>query len=202
MHWNLTRLAEAMLPVLAQEEGSDELAVVSANEALAAYSSKFEIARSSGLRRKLGLFTEHEGDAALAEDLLQRMAVNGADFTLTFRLLCNAATEPQGDAKVRALFADATAYDSWVAEWRERLTRERMTGQERATAMRRENPAYIPRNHMVEAALNTAIARQDFRPFEELLDAVTRPFEDRAGLERYGTPARPEECVSHTFCGT
>jgi uncharacterized protein YdiU (UPF0061 family) len=154
------------------------------------------------LRRKLSLFTEYEGDAALAEDLLERMAANGVDYTLTFRLLCNAAAGPDGDVKVRALFADATAYDSWVAEWRERLTREQMTGQERATAMRRENPAYIPRNHMVEAALNAAIARQDFQPFEELLDTVTRPFEDRAGLERYSMPARPEECVSHTFCGT
>jgi uncharacterized protein YdiU (UPF0061 family) len=202
MHWNLARLAEALLPILSQEEGSDELAVVSATEALAAFSSQFEIARSAGLRRKLSLFTEYEGDAALAEDLLERMAANGVDYTLTFRLLCNAAAGPDGDVKVRALFADATAYDSWVAEWRERLTREQMTGQERATAMRRENPAYIPRNHMVEAALNAAIARQDFQPFEELLDTVTRPFEDRAGLERYSMPARPEECVSHTFCGT
>jgi uncharacterized protein YdiU (UPF0061 family) len=108
MHWNLARLAEALLPVLSQEEGSDELAVVSATEALAAFSSQFEIARSAGLRRKPGLFTEHEGDAALAEDLLQRMAVNGVDFTLAFRLLCNAAAGPEGDAKVRALFADAT----------------------------------------------------------------------------------------------
>jgi uncharacterized protein YdiU (UPF0061 family) len=54
----------------------------------------------------------------------------------------------------------------------------------------------------VEAALDAAVKRQDFRPFEELLDVVSRPYEDRPGLEQYATPARPEECVSQTFCGT
>jgi uncharacterized protein YdiU (UPF0061 family) len=68
--------------------------------------------------------------------------------------------------------------------------------------MRTANPAFIPRNHRVEAALRAAIERQDFQPFEELLDVVSRPYEDRPGLERYSTPALPEECVSQTFCGT
>jgi uncharacterized protein YdiU (UPF0061 family) len=68
--------------------------------------------------------------------------------------------------------------------------------------MRAANPAFIPRNHVVEAALEAAVWRQDFQPFEELLDVVSRPYEDRPGLERYATPARPEECVSRTFCGT
>ena len=90
-HWNLTRLAETLLPVLEQEAGSEEAALASANEALAAFAPQFEAARTAGLRRKLGLFTEREGDAALAEDLLERMAANRADFTLTFRRLCDAA---------------------------------------------------------------------------------------------------------------
>ena len=74
--------------------------------------------------------------------------------------------------------------------------------QARAAAMRTANPAFIPRNHLVEAALDAAVERQDFQPFEELLDVVSRPYEDRPELERYATPARPEECVSQTFCGT
>jgi uncharacterized protein YdiU (UPF0061 family) len=68
--------------------------------------------------------------------------------------------------------------------------------------MRRSNPAFIPRNHMVEEALEAAVERQDFQPFEQLLNVVTRPYEDRPELERYATPARPEQCVSQTFCGT
>jgi uncharacterized protein YdiU (UPF0061 family) len=68
--------------------------------------------------------------------------------------------------------------------------------------MRSANPLFIPRNHLVEAALDAAIRRQDFKPFQELLEAVSRPFEERPGLERYAIPARPEEAVLQTFCGT
>jgi uncharacterized protein YdiU (UPF0061 family) len=200
--WNLARLAEALLPLLEQEMGSEESAIAAANEALAAFDPQFETARHSGLRRKLGLFTEHEGDAALAEDLLERMAANRADFTLTFRRLCDAAAKPEDDKKVRALFADPGAYDSWAAGWRWRLEKEPIAGQERAAAMRTASPAFLPRNHMVEAALDAAIERQDFQPFEELLEVVSHPYDDRPGMERYAMQARPEECVRQTFCGT
>src|SRR5712664_116071 len=99
--WNLARLAETLFPILEPEEGSESTAIASANEALAAFDLKFAAARAAGLRRKLGLFREREGDAALAEDLMQRMATNSADFTLTFRRLCDAVAGPQGDEEVR-----------------------------------------------------------------------------------------------------
>ena len=198
--WNLTRLAEAFLPLLVQEMGNEPAAVASANEALAAFQPRFEAARYAGLRRKLGLFTELKGDAELAEDLLERMAANRADFTLTFRRLCDAAAGREGDVGVRALFVDPDTYDAWASAWRLRLNEE--PGEARAAAMRAVNPAFIPRNHLVEAALHAAMWRQDLQPFEQLLDVVSRPYEDRPNLERYSTPARPEEYVSQTFCGT
>jgi uncharacterized protein YdiU (UPF0061 family) len=201
-HWNLTRLAEALLPVLEQETGSEEAALASAIQALAAFEPHFVAARNAGLRRKLGLFTEREGDAGLAEELLERMSSNRADFTLTFRRLCDAAAAPDGDGGVRALFAGPNAYDSWASAWRRRLTEEPGSEQARAAAMCAVNPAFIPRNHRVEAALDAAVQRNDFHPFEELLDVVSRPYEDRPKLERYAAPARPEECVRQTFCGT
>ena len=210
--WNLTRLAEALLPVLFEQEGSKEAALDSAREALAAFPPQYEAARLAGLRRKLGLFTEREGDAALAEDLLVRMAANQADFTLTFRRLCDAAASPQADAAVHALFAapgdacpDATApnaYDPWAAAWRLRLTQEPGSAEQRAAAMRRANPAFIPRNHLVEAVIDAAVERQDYQPFEQLLDVTSRPFEDRPDLEQYTQPARPDERITQTFCGT
>jgi serine/tyrosine/threonine adenylyltransferase len=200
--WNLARLAEALLPVLSAEAGGEEAALTAANEVLTVFAPQFEAARSAGMQRKLGLFTEREGDAALAEDLLQRMATNGADFTSTFRRLCDAAAGTDGDAEVRKLFVDPLAYDGWAAEWRMRLKQEPEDGAARAAAMRKVNPAIIPRNHLVEAALDAASRRLDFGPFEELLDALTRPYEDRPGLEKYAMPARPEECVLQTFCGT
>jgi serine/tyrosine/threonine adenylyltransferase len=202
MLWNLARLAEAMLPILAQGTESEETAVAAANDALAAFEPQFESAHRAGLSRKLGLLTEREGDAALAEDLLEIMAANRADFTLTFRRLCDAAAGPEGDEGVRLLFANPEAYDSWVAGWRRRLEEESVSRQAQVAAMRSANPQFIPRNHLVEAALDAAVWRQDFKPFEELLEVVSHPFEDRPGLGQYSLPARPEECVLQTFCGT
>jgi uncharacterized protein YdiU (UPF0061 family) len=201
-HWNLTRLAEALLPLLVQEEGSEEAALASARESLAHFGPVFEAARTAGLQRKLGLFSEREGDLALAEDLLERMAANGADFTLTFRRLSDAAGVPEGDAGVRAMFADPTVYDVWAKAWRQRLQGEPAPPAARSAAMRQANPLYIPRNHKVEAVIVAAVQHGDFAPFEKLLEAVTHPFEDQPGLELYATPARPEECVTQTFCGT
>jgi uncharacterized protein YdiU (UPF0061 family) len=103
---------------------------------------------------------------------------------------------------VRTLFADPGAYDAWAKRWRRRLEQEPAEPQERAALMRRSNPAFIPRNHLVEAVIHAAITREDFQPFEELLDVVMHPFEDRLDQERFTRPALPEECVSQTFCGT
>lgn len=200
--WNLTRLAESLLPLLAEESGGDEAALVSANDALAAFAPQFEADRLSGLRRKLGLLTPAEGDAALAEDLLQRMTANRADFTLTFRRLCQAAAGPEHDDAVRELFTTPSDYDAWAIHWRLRLQQEPISVEDRVNAMWMANPACIPRNHLVEAALKAAVEQKDFGPFEELLAVVTHPFDNRSGSERFTLPARPEERVEHTFCGT
>jgi uncharacterized protein YdiU (UPF0061 family) len=200
--WNLARLAEALLPLLALEAGSEESALAAANVALTSFEPQFTTARTAGLLRKLGLASHREGDAALAENLLECMAINRADFTLTFRQLCDAVTGPEGDDGVRVLFQNPAAYDAWALEWRRRLEHESIDGQARAAAMRKVNPAFIPRNHMVDAALDAAARLDDFQPFEELLEVVSQPYSDRPGFERYAMPARPEERVLQTFCGT
>ena len=200
MLWNLTRLAEALLPVLELEAGSQEAAVASAQESLEGFAPRYEAAFLAEFRRKLGLMEEREGDEALVHDLLERMAAGKADFTLTFRRLCDAAEG--SDAGVRGVFADPAAFDAWAVKWRARLAEEGASAEERAAAMRLVNPIYIPRNHLVEAALDAAAEREDFGLFEELLGVVTRPFEERTGLERFAAPARPEETVRWTFCGT
>lgn len=200
--WNLARLAESLLPVLVEEWGSEEAAVAVAKEVLSIFELQYEAARATGLRKKLGLSTVGDGDLELAEALLQRMAANRADFTLTFRRLSDAAANLEADANVRALFADPTAFDSWATDWRRRLAQEQMDGQVRAELMQKANPIYIPRNHMVEAALEAATLRKDYQPFEDLLVVVSQPYDERPGLEKYATPASPEECVLETFCGT
>ena len=111
-------------------------------------------------------------------------------------------SDPSGDAGVRALFTEPAAYDEWATRWRARLADEPGSPETRAAAMRRENPAFIPRNHLVEGAIAAAVERQDFGPFEALLDVVTRPFDERPGLARFAAPPLPEERVTRTFCGT
>lgn len=197
--WNLTRLAECLLPLLEQESGTEGAAMESAKEALSRFVPIFEAAQLAGMRRKLGLFEERERDLALAQELLQLMALQSADFTLTFRGLCRAA---EGDPQVRTLFAEPGAFDAWAARWQQRMQQEPTQPQQRAAAMRQTNPAFIPRNHRVEAALNAAMHDQDLRPFEEILDVLSRPFDDRPEYERYTLPAQPEERVLQTFCGT
>jgi serine/tyrosine/threonine adenylyltransferase len=198
-HWNLTRLAEALLPILSDD---NDTAVATAKETLAAFALRFETAYLTAMRRKIGLATDDEGDPGLIQDLLTRMAGNGADMTLTFRRLCAAATGPEGDAPVRALFTDGSVYDGWAERWRARLQREPGTPAARRAAMRTVNPAYIPRNHLVEAALTAATERGDFGPFEDLLTVLSQPFEERDGLDRYAVPPEPGERVYQTFCGT
>ena len=197
--WNLARLAETLLPLLAED---GEKALAEAEQSLGSFAATFHGAYLGGLRRKLGLAAEREGDATLAQDLLTLMAENHADFTLTFRLLCDASAGEEGDAAVRALFADGCAYDAWAARWRRRMTDDTMDRAASSAAMRAVNPAYIPRNHIVEAALDAAMTSQDFAPFEQLLEVVSRPFEERPGYERYAAPPAPGERVQKTYCGT
>jgi serine/tyrosine/threonine adenylyltransferase len=197
--WNLARLAETLLPLLAENE---DAAVAIAQECLAGFSPIFEAAYFGGLRRKIGLQSERDGDTTLVNDLLKLMAENAADFTLTFRRLADAAADPAADASVRSLFNDPAAFDPWASRWRWRLGDEAGDPSTIREAMRAVNPAFIPRNHLVEAALNAAIEREDFAPFEELLLVLSMPFEDQPGFERYSLPPEPEERVSQTFCGT
>jgi uncharacterized protein YdiU (UPF0061 family) len=197
--WNLARLAETLLPLLAEDK---EKALAGAEDAVGAFAAIFRAAYLVGLRRKLGFAAEREGDTALAQDLLTLMAENHVDFTLCFRALCAAVTGVEGDATLRALFADGCAYDAWAARWRQRMASDTIGPDARSAGMRAVNPAYIPRNHLVEAALAAAVTRQDFAPFEQLLEVVSRPFEERSGCERYAAPPTPGERVQQTFCGT
>jgi uncharacterized protein YdiU (UPF0061 family) len=198
-HWNLARFAETLLPLL---NPIPERAIELANEALSAFWPRFEHHWLSGMRRKLGLFTAENEDSQLVRGLLEAMHRQQADFTLTFRKLCDAAEDGQFDAGVRALFADAAAYDEWATMWRSRLARESTPASVRAESMRHANPAFIPRNHRLEQAIQAAVENEDFTSFADLLQVLSRPYEDQKGFEAYATAPRASERVLQTFCGT
>jgi uncharacterized protein YdiU (UPF0061 family) len=197
--WNLTRLAECLLPLFSDDQ---DKAIAEAQSALGEFAEIFSSAYQAGLRSKIGLFTAQDGDPALVQDLLDAMAKNQADFTLTFRRLSDAALDPARDAEVRQLFADPAAYDEWAARWRQRASEEPQSPAERQAAMRAVNPAFIPRNHRVEAVIEAAVNRDDFALFEELLTVLSKPFEDQPAYAAYADAPEPHQCVLQTFCGT
>ncbi len=197
--WNLTRLAECLLPLFSDDK---DKAIEEAQSVLAEFPGKFTAAYQSGLRQKIGLFTARDGDEALVQDLLDAMAKNNADFTLTFRRLSAAAEDAARDQDVRALFADPVAYDEWVVRWRQRTGEEPQTPTERAGVMRTVNPAFIPRNHRIEAVIQAAVARDDYAPFEELIAVLAKPYEEQPAFADYANPPEPHQRVLQTFCGT
>jgi uncharacterized protein YdiU (UPF0061 family) len=188
--WNLARLAEALLPLLHDDQ---EQAVALATESLGAFRRQYDAAWSTGMRAKLGLPDELD-DAALApliEDLLVQLQQSHVDHTSFFRALSGAA---RGHAEpARNLFLDLGAFDGWLARWR-------VLGPD-ADPMDRVNPVYIPRNHLVEEAL-AAATEGDLDPLDRLLHAVAAPYDERPGLDRYAAPAPTDFGVYQTFCGT
>jgi uncharacterized protein YdiU (UPF0061 family) len=196
--WNLTRLAECLLPLFSDDK---DKAIEQAQLILNEFPGIFTAAYQAGLRQKIGLFTRQDGDEALVQDLLDAMAKNQADFTLTFRRLSDAADDSAAN-EVRDQFTDPATYDEWAARWRKRTGDEPQTPAERRAAMRAVNPAFIPRNHRIEAVIQAAVQNDDYAPFEELLTVLGKPFDDQSGFAAYADPPMPEQRVLQTFCGT
>jgi serine/tyrosine/threonine adenylyltransferase len=197
--WNLARLAETLLMLFDDDK---DRAVEQAQASITAFSEHFQGAYTEGFRRKLGLLVPHEGDLELAQELLQCMADGEADFTLTFRRLTQAVDDTENTAAVRGLFTDPMTLDVWAAKWRGRLLAEGGDPAARAAVMRAANPAFIPRNHLVEEVIQAAVKTADFAPFERLMAVLSKPYDDQSDAARFAEPPRPEQIVRQTFCGT
>jgi serine/tyrosine/threonine adenylyltransferase len=195
--WNLARFAETLLSLLHSDRNR---AVARAGEVVNHFPQLYEHHWLNGMRAKLGLRTEEEADLNLATGFLTAMEGNKVDHTLAFRYLADAAL---GDEeRLRALFGDPSAYDLWSQHWRARLAREATVPLERAQAMRRANPAFIPRNHRVEEALSAAVERDDYAPFDALLNILVHPFDDQPEFAAFAEPAPDGQGRYRTFCGT
>ena len=203
--WNLARLAETLLPLIDANEGH---AITLATEVIDAFPERYQHHWLAGLRAKLGLSGQvasgDAADTALGESWLDLLHAQGVDFTLAWRRLGDAA---EGfDAPLRALFPGQPGLDRWLQRWRERCAAEDAGADRaalRAEAMRRVNPWLIPRNHRVEEALDAASDSGDLRPFDSLLNALQRPFDEDPALARHAEPATGEFMARfRTFCGT
>jgi uncharacterized protein YdiU (UPF0061 family) len=197
--WNLARLAETLLPLFDPDASE---AVNLANDVIAGYGPRFQTHWLTGMKAKIGLTQDEDGDLDLVQGLLSLMKEGQADFTLTFRRLVDAAESEAAQEAFTMSFREPAAVTPWLADWRARLSREAQTPQQRAQAMRLVNPAYIPRNHRIEQAIRAAEDEGDFSLFEALLSVLAKPYEDQQRLAAYAAPPVPSEEVFRTFCGT
>jgi uncharacterized protein YdiU (UPF0061 family) len=188
--WNLTRLAEALLPLLHEDQ---EQAVALAVESLGAFRKLYSAAWSGGMNAKLGLPTDSDSGSVspLIDDLLSMLEGERVDYTSFFRSLGSAARGAPEAA--RSLFAEPAEFNAWSEKW--------LALAPDAGMMDRVNPVYIPRNHLVEEALDAATAG-DLDPFRRLVDVLAHPYTERPGLERYAGPAPADFGSYRTFCGT
>ncbi len=198
--WNLAVLAQSLLPLIADDQTE---AVEMAQAVIDAYPDQFHALHNTGMAAKIGLSEYRDGDDALISGLLKAMATSKADYTLTFRGLADIADIGlPGSGTVGAMFSDSEEFSDWVAAWRRRLAEEDLSVEERKTKMQAVNPAIIPRNHLVEEAIDAAVLDNDFGPFERLTVALQAPFDDQPEGSTFAKPPRSDQLVHETFCGT
>jgi uncharacterized protein YdiU (UPF0061 family) len=185
--WNLARLAEALLPLVHENE---KTAVSLAEEAVEKFGGLFQRYWLEGMRAKLGLFTAEDEDLALAHDLLTAMHEARADFTNTFVVLTEQASGREG-----------TVMPTWESRWMQRLQRQPQDAVAVAARMRAANPRVVPRNHRVEEALSAA-GQGDFAVVRRLLGVLVRPFQDGDKNFPFTQPPEPGGEAYRTFCGT
>lgn len=203
--WNLTRLAETLLPLLAEDP---DAAVETAQAVLGTYAATYQHEWLAAMRAKCGLTPVADestlaGDKNLIEALFDTMAANNADFTLVFFYLSQITAAPSArDSALRELFDEPAAFDVWADKWRARLGMEIISDEQRQARMQAVNPVYIPRNHQIEAAIRAAEDHGDLSVFHALHEVLQSPFLRQQGNDRYMLPPEPDEVVKQTFCGT
>ncbi|MFM2073482.1 MAG: hypothetical protein RLZZ623_3746 [Actinomycetota bacterium] len=195
--WNLARLAETLLPLIADDP---EAAVAAATSELEAFIDRFQNHWQAGMRAKLGLVAEDAEDSALFDGWLAVLRAHHADYTGSFRALAHSLRSD--DRSLRTLLGADAGVDEWLAVWRGRVAGEARDPLVVAAAMDAVNPLYVPRNHQVERVL-AAATEGDLEPFRELLEVVTHPFDERPEWEAFAGPAPDNFGRGYqTFCGT
>lgn len=190
--WNLARLAETLVPLLSSNQ---EDAIKYAEDALALYSERYHFYWLKGMRRKLGFFTEEENDLPLIKELLQVMYQSEADYTNTFLTLIH-------DKEYDSNLWKNEAFVTWKMKWRMRLEKEGKSSHEHITLMKSVNPALIPRNHLVEESLESAVTMKDMSRINQLLYDLSTPYEHSSEQEQYSIlPTKSNESYK-TYCGT
>lgn len=201
-HWNLACLAQALLALLGPDQ---EAAVEALRSILNDFSQRFELAHQLELNHKLGLTDEVAESKQLGNELFELMAEKHCDFTLTFRRLAELANPEYfkpSEPGCANIFELPASFAPWLNRWKTLAGVDTGTARPRLAEMLKANPMYIPRNHLVEEVIQSAVEESDLGPFHQLVNVLERPFEHQQGFDHYATPPLPEQVVQATFCGT
>lgn len=199
-HWNLSVLAQLLLPLLSNNQ--DE-ALASGQAAIDAFPGYYQSAYLLIMRGKLGLTSTHGNDAQLIQDLLVLMKEERADYTLTFRRLSDLANpDIEAGKTVAGLYQVPESFSGWLEQWQQSMSTQAETAEQIQAQMYLRNPVFIPRNHLLEEVIVAATGSQDFAPFHKLLKVLDKPFDFQTSMARYATPPEEDQVVQQTFCGT
>lgn len=188
--WNLARFGEALLPLF---DDNRERAVSMAQEALSKFPGWYQAYWMEGMRAKLGLVDQEDGDRELIDELLLLMHDNKLDYTNTFLALT--FDNPIGDKKIGE-------FEAWKAKWKVRLGRQKAFQDDVRKLMMKKNPAVVPRNHRVEAALKAAEKEDNYSVMDSLMDVLLRPYDHSPDQEEYSELPAKGNSGYRTFCGT
>jgi uncharacterized protein YdiU (UPF0061 family) len=192
--WNIARLAEALLPLI---HPNAEEAIKLAQTLIERFPSRYDQQWLAMMGKKLGFAAPTPEDRTLMVDLLALMQTQQMDYTNTF-LYLQTGQSPDKQTEEACQTPD---FQAWQTRWVQQIGGE----EQKKTAqnlMQAYNPAYIPRNHLVEQALLSATEEQDLKPFQTLVQLVSKPYEEQKGMEIYQTPPPQGDQDYRTFCGT
>ena len=177
--WNLSCLAQALLPLAAEEP---------LKAALHTFQATFDEQYAALMRRKLGLCESRSEDGELITGLLALMQGSRVDYPIFFRALSGFESGESNNDALRDFFLNRDGFDAWALRYRERLRMEGSHDPDRKARMNRANPKYVLRNYLAHEAIALATEKKDYTEIDRLLDLLRRPFDEQPGMEKYAAP--------------
>lgn len=198
MLWNLSKFAESLVPLL---DSDFEVSKVIATNCLKKFPEKFEYLWLKEVRKKFGLRKNKIEDEKIINDFFEIIKAENLDFTMSFRNLSKIVRNEKcqflnNNSKNIGIF------NEWVKNWKVRIESENLEKNKIANEMDLVNPIYIPRNHLVEDIIDSAVNNNDFEKMKVLLNILRKPFSEEKNYSKFSSPPTPEEIIGHTFCGT
>ena len=198
-YWNCAQLARTLEPLL---QTKDQRHIQSLYDRLQTFPQKFETYWLHTLGAKLGLIQPESEDLAFMNEFLVILQEAKADFTNSFRLLCNAVDKKSAQNKLLQKLNDTSKAQFWVQKWLKKIQQQSVPLHTLKERMQMVNPAYIPRNHLVEQAINNVVENNDKALMEILLKALSQPYTEQPEYEHLQQLPKESERVYQTFCGT